>query len=144
MQRIVVTPALSNTYWMKVLQWNTQDVDGSTSLMIASSLGHSEVVRVLINYGADVNILAKGPNATALMFACNYQRTVCVDLLLAGGADPNLCGRDYHLSLLPALLVMINQWILPSLTNSCQLVPIPTHRLQRWLHSSYERSRLWL
>ena len=72
---------------------NTQDVYGSTSLTIASELGHSEVVRVLINYGADVNILAKGPNVTALMFACNYQRTVCVDLLLAGGADPNLCGR---------------------------------------------------
>ena len=72
---------------------NTQDVDGVTSLMLASSLGHSEVVRVLINYGADVNILAKDLNATALLFACSSQRTVCVDLLLAGGADPNLCGR---------------------------------------------------
>ena len=76
-------------------QVDTQDVDGSTSLMIASSLGHSEVVRVLINYGADVNILAKEPNSTALMYACLYQRTVCVDLLLAGGADPNLCGSKY-------------------------------------------------
>ena len=54
---------------------NIQDVDGSTSLTIASELGHSEVVRVLINYGADVNILAKDPNLTALMFACNHQRT---------------------------------------------------------------------
>ena len=62
--------------------------------MLASELGHSEVVRVLINYGADVNILAKNPNVTALMSACNHQRTVCVDLLLAGGADPNLCGRE--------------------------------------------------
>ena len=74
---------------------NTQDVDGATSLMLASQFGHSEVVRVLINYGADVNILAKDPNGTALMFACNYQRTICVDLLLAGGADPNLCGKKY-------------------------------------------------
>ena len=73
---------------------NTQDVNGVTSLMLASQGGHSEVVRVLINYGADVNILAKKPNVTALMFACNYQRTVCVDLLLAGGADPNLCDRE--------------------------------------------------
>ena len=74
---------------------NTQDVYGATSLMRASELGHSEVVRVLINYGADVNILAKDPNRTALMYACSCQRTVCVDLLLAGGADPNLCGRKY-------------------------------------------------
>ena len=74
---------------------NTQDVNGVTSLILASELGHSEVVRVLINYGADVNILAKDTNFTALMFASNHQRTVCVDLLLAGGADPNLCGREH-------------------------------------------------
>ena len=74
---------------------NTQDVYGITSLMTASQEGHSEVVRVLINYGADVNILAKEPNLTALIIACNYQRTVCVDLLLAGGADPNLCSARY-------------------------------------------------
>ena len=73
---------------------NTQ-VNGVTSLMIASGLGHSEVVRVLINYGADVNILEKDNNFTALTFACSQQRTVCVDLLLAGGADPNLCSARY-------------------------------------------------
>ena len=73
---------------------NTQDVNGVTSLMIASVFGHSEVVRVLINYGADLNILAKGLDHTALIHACGYQRTVCVDLLLAGEADPNLCGRE--------------------------------------------------
>ena len=73
---------------------NTQDLNGFTSLMIASQNGHSEVVRVLINYGADVNILAKDPNVTALTFACSHQRTICVDLLLAGGADPNLCDRE--------------------------------------------------
>ena len=46
---------------------NTQHVNGVTSLMIASQGGHSEVVRVLINYGADVNLLAKDPNVTALI-----------------------------------------------------------------------------
>ena len=77
---------------------NTQDLDGVTSLMLASELGFSEVVRVLINYGADLNILAKNPNLTALLAACYYQRTVCFDLLLDGGADPNLCGRLSPLS----------------------------------------------
>ena len=84
---------------------NTQDVNGSTSLMIASVLGHSEVVCVLINYGADLNILAKGlDDATALMYACDHQRTVCVDLLLAGGADPNLCSRE-HSPLIDACII---------------------------------------
>ena len=83
---------------------NQQDNDGWTALMIASELGHSEVVRVLINYGADLNILVKGRDATALILACGQQRTVCVDLLLAGGADPNLCCGG-HSPLLSACII---------------------------------------
>ena len=81
---------------------NTQDVDGLTSLMIASDRGHSETVSVLLNYRADVDILAWSEEfyQTALLLACFFQRTVCVDLLLAGGADPNLC--DAHHSPLAA------------------------------------------
>ena len=72
---------------------NTQDVEGVTSLMIASQFGHPETVRVLLDYGADANMLAwyEKTYQTALMLACFNQRTVCVDLLLDGGADPNLC-----------------------------------------------------
>ena len=72
---------------------NTQDMDGVTSLMIASSHGHPETVRVLLDYGADANMLAwdKESYQTALILACFTQRTVCVALLLDGGADPNLC-----------------------------------------------------
>ena len=70
---------------------NTQDVKGCTPLMLASTLGHSEVVRALVDYGADVNVLAKDLDVTALIAACSQQRTACVDLLLASGADPNLC-----------------------------------------------------
>ena len=72
---------------------NTQDVNGETSLMIASEFGHPETVRVLLDYGAHANMLAleEEISQTALMLACFNQRTVCVDLLLDGGADPNLC-----------------------------------------------------
>ena len=72
---------------------NTQDVKGVTSLMMASQNGHPETVRVLLDYGADANMLAwyEKMYQTALMLACFFQRTVCVDLLLDGGADPNLC-----------------------------------------------------
>ena len=75
---------------------DTQDVNGATSLGIASEFGHPETVRVLLDYGADANMLAWSEEIyqTALMLACAFQRTVCVDLLLDGGADPNLCMRD--------------------------------------------------
>ena len=94
---------------------NTQDVNGGTSLMLASEFGHSDVVRVLINYGADVNILAKNPNTTALVLACSNQRTVCVDLLLAGGADPNLCSREH--SPLSAACIIADQQMDPTILN---------------------------
>ena len=73
---------------------NTQDVKGVTSLMMASDRCHPETLRVLLDYGADANMLAwyEKMYQTALMLACALQRTVCVDLLLDGAwADPNLC-----------------------------------------------------
>ena len=94
---------------------DTQDVNGVTSLMSASQFGHSEVVCVLINCGADVNILAKDPNTTALISACSYQRTICVDLLLAGGADPNLCSREH--SPLGAACIIADQQMDPTILN---------------------------
>ena len=60
---------------------NTQGVDGVTALMLASEYGHSEtVVRVLLNYGADVNLLAIGPGfeGTALIYACiSAENSMC-------------------------------------------------------------------
>ena len=74
---------------------NTQDLEGATSLMMASQFGHHETVRVLLDYGADANMLTRSEEIyqTAIMLACAEQRTVCVDLLLDGGADPNLCSN---------------------------------------------------
>ena len=75
---------------------DTQDVDGVTSLMLASELGHSDIVRVLINYGADVNILAKDPNVTPLIARLLLTREQYVWIsLLAGGADPKQCCREH-------------------------------------------------
>ena len=61
--------------------------------MLASQFGHFETIRALLDYGADASMLAWSEEIyqTALMLACFFQRTVCVDLLLDGGADPNLC-----------------------------------------------------
>ena len=90
------TTALMDTYWMKVLQWIHKM--GMVLLHSASWSGYSYQL-----WSWCQQTIAKDTNTTALMIACNYQRTVCVDLLLAGGADPNQCGiENSHLSLLPA------------------------------------------
>ena len=58
-------------------------------LIRAAQAGHSEMVRLLLANGADVNARDAG-GGTALIWACNDDHIDCVRLLLAAGADPNL------------------------------------------------------
>lgn len=53
----------------------------------ASSRGHTEVARVLLNYGANVNIRANC-GTTPLIDACDSGQVSIVKLLLGAGADP--------------------------------------------------------
>ena len=59
------------------------------ALMTAASLGYSEIVRLLLANGADVNARDAG-GGTALIWACNDGHIDCTRLLLAAGADPGL------------------------------------------------------
>jgi uncharacterized protein len=59
------------------------------ALITAASLGYSEVVRLLLTNGADVNARDAG-GGTALIWACNGGHIDCTRLLFAAGADPNL------------------------------------------------------
>lgn len=61
---------------------------GWTPLIYASTEGHDDVVVVLLDAGADVN-LASPNGTTALMMAARGAHDQTVDLLLARGADPN-------------------------------------------------------
>ena len=62
--------------------------DGWTALTVASSMGHINVVKFLIEHthGGEVNT----GNFTALMGACRYGHYEVVKLLLAHGAKPNI------------------------------------------------------
>ena len=66
--------------------------NGLTALMLASSKGHLEIVRLLIEAGANVN--AKRDDWTALMSASRNGHAQVVRLLVDAGADVNTKGSD--------------------------------------------------
>jgi ankyrin repeat protein len=69
---------------------NPNVIEGNNSpLMLAARKGDFRFTRVLIAFGADVN-LRNDDGTTALMIAARFGHTEVVDLLLREGADPNL------------------------------------------------------
>ena len=67
---------------------NIQDKWGSTPLMEASHCGHLEMVRVLLDAGADPNIVARGYEASATALTVSHDHPEITTLLLRRGARP--------------------------------------------------------
>ncbi|MDA8576048.1 ankyrin repeat domain-containing protein, partial [Candidatus Marinamargulisbacteria bacterium] len=67
--------------------------NGSTALMIAAQKGHEEIVKLLLEKGADAN-LAQNNGCTALMLAAGVGNNNIVELLLEKGADANLAHNN--------------------------------------------------
>ena len=67
---------------------NVRYVTGSTPLMHATEQGSCDVVNILIEAGADVNMCDK-VGITALMIAASHGDEDCVRTLIAAGADVN-------------------------------------------------------
>ena len=61
--------------------------DGSAALLVATESRHPAMVRFLLDAGADVDAIGTG--RTALHAAVQQKRRDIVELLLAGGADPD-------------------------------------------------------
>jgi ankyrin repeat protein len=71
---------------------NQKDPGGNTALLAASFNGHVEIMRRLIDAGADVNLPGAG-GATPLIAACGpYPEAV--RLLLEAGADANVADTN--------------------------------------------------
>ena len=64
---------------------------GSTLLMVAACLGRLDLVRLLVDHGADVNVTCTAgqhsPGWTALMWAVSSRSADCVEFLLDRGAN---------------------------------------------------------
>ena len=65
---------------------NLMNKDGETAMMIASKHGHTDVVMVLCDAGADIDLKNKD-GETAMMTALNHGRMDVVKILTDFGAD---------------------------------------------------------
>lgn len=75
--------------------FNKADDYGRTPLHVAASADYSEMVRFLIDRGADVHVTSAGESQTPLHYAAKNEAVQCVKILLAFGAD--IDARDYKL-----------------------------------------------
>ena len=62
----------------------------STALMLAASRGHGDLVRLLIERGADVDRQERDAGWSALIWAAKDGRRNSVAILLSQGANPHL------------------------------------------------------
>jgi ankyrin repeat protein len=74
---------------------NVKDKDGNTPLIIASREGHTDIVKVLLDKGADIDVVDKSSiGTTALIIALKGSHTDIAELLVEKGADVKI--KDRH------------------------------------------------
>eukprot|EP00002_Diphylleia_rotans_P001027 TRINITY_DN10558_c0_g1_i8.p1 TRINITY_DN10558_c0_g1~~TRINITY_DN10558_c0_g1_i8.p1 ORF type:complete len:1079 (-),score=191.37 TRINITY_DN10558_c0_g1_i8:115-3351(-) len=102
---------------------NGRTIDHDTPLHLASYLGLSDIVAVLIQHGADLN--ARGNQGmTPLHYACQQQHTHIIDILLSNGAKVNI--RDdisispLHITVAKMCLVATQMLILHDAITYCR------------------------
>jgi ankyrin repeat protein len=86
----------------------------TTALYIAASHGHDAIVKLLIEKGANVNIMASGRQP--LVIAATNNRKTVVRLLLENGADPN-ARRDNAITALSIAVMRKSTEIVSMLLN---------------------------
>jgi uncharacterized protein len=79
-----------------------KNVNGCTAIMQAVAFGSLDTVKILCQYGADINIL-NSHSVTPLIAACVYKRADIVAFLIEAGADMNAVDCDGHRPLVIAV-----------------------------------------
>lgn len=72
---------------------SAKDPDGSTALHHACRQCHTEVVKLLLDAGADANAVNDADKSTPLMYAARKNAIAEAEMLLAAGADKSLANR---------------------------------------------------
>jgi len=75
---------------------NARNKDGTTALIVAIDKGYTDVVKALLEFGADVNLPDKKKGYTPLFFATDFGNLDVVRILLGAGADANARANDGH------------------------------------------------
>jgi ankyrin repeat protein len=74
-----------------ILNVNICNSDDFTPLHVASMHGHTEILRLLLDAGARVNVVTKTRGVTPLHLACQNQQTQAAKFLLqSGDCDPDI------------------------------------------------------
>ena len=74
---------------------NKADDYGRTPLHVAAAADYSEMIRFLLDHGANVHVTSAGEGQTPLHYAAKNEAVQCVKILLAFGAD--IDARDFKL-----------------------------------------------
>ena len=81
---------------------NSTDESGFTALSLACAKGFTSFASLLLEAGADLNIITV-KDTTALIEAATWDRLDCAQLLIEGGADVNfrtsICSTLYYSSI---------------------------------------------
>jgi ankyrin repeat protein len=78
-----------------------RDVNGWTALTHAAHSGHLDIIQLLVQHGADINVVSK--DLTPLIAASSQKRVQVVVCLLKAGADVNAVGSNGHSALAAAV-----------------------------------------
>lgn len=68
---------------------NATNDEGDTALTLAAAGGHKEAVSILLQHGADVNIIAKDSDSPATYYAISQESKDILEMLIQAGADVN-------------------------------------------------------
>ena len=87
-----LTHLLSIVNRLNNMDWNQKNSLGHTGLYLASVFGYGEIVKYLLDHGADVNA-SGGKYGDSLQAICFEGHSAIVQLLLQSGADTRLSGK---------------------------------------------------